>query len=96
MPLPGSLIRQDARVDDNGALPYSVAFTLGPALLLFATWVLPGRIRAARRRPPPSGLNDFYDVWFPTAWAAMAGLFGVLLTGTGLLRLLADLLHRVG
>jgi hypothetical protein len=76
-----------AAVDDP-AVPYPVAFALGPALLLLCAWLLPPRLRAARMAPPVRTLAELYDAWFPSVWAAGLGVFGLLLTGSGVLRLL--------
>jgi hypothetical protein len=91
-------IRHDQRVDSNNFVPYPLAFTLGPLLLLVAALLLPARIREARRRLPvgrlsSATLNHAFDAWFPTLWAALLGLFGAFFVLSGLGQLAADYLH---
>lgn len=79
-------------MDDSGAIPYWLAFLVGPVLVAFAAWVLPGRLKGARRRVPlrrvPSAaVNDAFDAWFPAFWAGGVGAFGVAFTVAGLIRL---------
>ncbi|MEO6414381.1 MAG: hypothetical protein ABIO48_17460 [Pedococcus sp.] len=79
-------------MDDSATIPYWMAFLIGPVLLAFALWVVPGRLKEARRRLPirrisSANANDVFDVWFPSAWATGVGAFGTVFIIGGLLRL---------
>jgi hypothetical protein len=80
-------------VDEGGVIPYWMAFVLGPVLLVFALWVLPGRNQKAHRRIlvarlSSASLKDALDGWFPTMWAGGVGIFGAIFAVGGLLRLI--------
>lgn len=63
-------------------LPWLVG---GIVLVAFSLWQTPVRSRHALESRPETP-NDFFDAWFPAFWAALAGLFGLLIIVGGVLR----------